>query len=39
MQIAGDAGEHQVRGSQYGAGPWADRLCAQENIVFVLGGE
>jgi acetyl-CoA C-acetyltransferase len=39
MQVAGDAGEHQVPGVKTALAHGQTGLCAQENIVFVLGGE
>ena len=39
MQIAGDAGEHQVQGVKTAVAHGQTGLCAQENIVFALGGE
>lgn len=39
MQIRGDAGEHQVKGVKTALAHGQTGICAQENIVFVLGGE
>jgi acetyl-CoA C-acetyltransferase len=39
MQIRGDAGEHQVEGVKTALAHGQTGICAQENIVFVLGGE
>ncbi len=39
MQIAGEAGEHQVKDVKTAVATGQTGLCAQENIVFVLGGE
>lgn len=39
MQIRGEAGEHQVRGVKTALAHGQTGICAQENIVFVLGGE
>lgn len=39
MQIRGEAGEHQVRGVKAALAHGQTGICAQENIVFVLGGE
>lgn len=39
MQIRGDAGEHQVKGVKTAVAHGQTGTCAQENIVFVLGGE
>ncbi len=39
MQIRGDAGEHQVAGVKTALAHGQTGICAQENIVFVLGGE
>lgn len=39
MQIRGDAGDHQVDGVKTALAHGQTGLCAQENIVYVLGGE
>ncbi len=39
MQIRGEAGEHQVPGVKTALAHGQTGLCAQENIVYVLGGE
>jgi len=39
MQIRGDAGKHQVKGVKTALAHGQTGLCAQENIVYVLGGE
>lgn len=39
MQIRGEAGPHQVPGVKTAVAHGQTGLCAQENIVFVLGGE
>lgn len=39
MQIRGDAGEHQVKGVKTALAHGQTGICAQENVVFVLGGE
>lgn len=39
MQIRGDAGEHQVNGVKTAVAHGQTGICAQENIVYVLGGE
>ena len=39
MQIQGNAGERQVKGVKTALAHGQTGLCAQENIVFILGGE
>ncbi|MBN2026220.1 MAG: thiolase family protein [Actinobacteria bacterium] len=39
MQIRGDAGKHQVEGVKTALATAQTGICAQENIVYVLGGE
>jgi len=39
MQIRGDAGKHQVKGVKTALAHGQTGICAQENIVYVLGGE
>jgi acetyl-CoA C-acetyltransferase len=39
MQIRGDAGEHQAQGVKTALAHGQTGICAQENIVYVLGGE
>jgi len=39
MQIRGDAGKHQVKGVKTALAHGQTGICAQENVVFVLGGE
>jgi acetyl-CoA C-acetyltransferase len=39
MQIRGDAGKHQVEGVKTAVAHGQTGICAQENIVYVLGGE
>ena len=39
MQIRGDAGRHQVKGVKTAVAHGQTGICAQENIVYVLGGE
>lgn len=39
MQVRGDAGEHLVDGVATALAHGQTGLCAQENIVFILGGE
>ncbi|OFW59386.1 MAG: hypothetical protein A2W01_08880 [Candidatus Solincola sediminis] len=39
MQITGEAGDHQVKGVKTALAHGQTGLCAQENIVYVLGGE
>ncbi|MEW6553084.1 MAG: thiolase family protein [Actinomycetota bacterium] len=39
MQIRGDAGKHQVKGVKTAVAHGQTGICAQENIVYVLGGE
>jgi len=38
-QIGGDAGEHQIKGVKQALAHGQTGLCAQSNIVFILGGE
>jgi acetyl-CoA C-acetyltransferase len=39
MQVRGDAGDHQVKGAGTVLAHGQTGICAQENIVYVLGGE
>ena len=39
MQIRGEAGDHQVKGVKTALAHGQTGICAQENIVYVLGGE
>jgi acetyl-CoA C-acetyltransferase len=39
MQVRGDAGDHQVQGVGTALAHGQTGICAQENIVYVLGGE
>ena len=39
MQIRGDAGKHQVEGTNTALAHGQTGICAQNNIVYVLGGE
>ena len=39
MQIRGEAGDHQVKGTGTALAHGQTGICAQENIVYVLGGE
>ena len=39
MQIRGEAGDHQVKGAGTALAHGQTGICAQENIVYVLGGE
>jgi acetyl-CoA C-acetyltransferase len=39
MQLRNDAGDHQVQGVKTALAHGQTGICAQENIVYVLGGE
>ena len=39
MQVRGDAGKHQAKGVKTALAHGQTGICAQENIVYVLGGE
>ncbi len=39
MQVRGEAGDHQVKGVKTALAHGQTGVCAQENIVYVLGGE
>jgi acetyl-CoA C-acetyltransferase len=39
MQIRGEAGDHQVAGVKTALAHGQTGICAQENVVFALGGE
>lgn len=39
MQIRGEAGAHQVAGVKTAVAHGQTGICAQENVVFALGGE
>ncbi len=39
MQIRGEAGDHQVQGVKTAVAHGQSGICAQENMVYVLGGE
>ncbi|MBU4175560.1 MAG: thiolase family protein [Actinobacteria bacterium] len=39
LQVRGEAGSHQVKGVKTALAHGQTGLCAQENIVFILGGE